>query len=516
MSDRFHPLRRLVAGLALALCGIVPAVAAPVCVDPGGIGGTGAPRREGGIGGTGSPASGIGGTGAPAASGIGGTGASVASGIGGTGAPLAQGGIGGTGAPAREGGTGGTGIVGTITGFASICVNGVEVHYDEAVPVTENGIGGTVSRLAVGQVVAVEAGISPRGLEARSIAIVHAYEGPVTAARKGAEPLRVMGQPVQLASGAKVEAGLRAGEMVRVSGFRNASGEVVATRVERAPQLREASAIGTRGGDGTLHGMALSGDARGNAESLVRGTWTGRALAVTQARTNPTIPFAGRVRNAIVEGLVFERSGNRMDISGFEVELAEATEFSEGAAGTLEKDMRVRVQGSFTGERKVKAARIEVVRDGFGAGEGHDGSRSGKKSGNGEDEGEGEGEGEKEHGSGKTRTEIDDKRIRIETDDGSGRERIERELSPTGEVERERIERTEVSPSGDLLLRERIETRTSGDRIETRQRIERFDGSGRIERIERTERIERPERIERVERPEKLERPERIERPEHD
>ena len=508
MSDRFHPLRRLVAGLAFALCGVVPAVAAPVCVDPGGIGGTGAPRREGGIGGTGSPASGIGGTGAPAASGIGGTGAPVASGIGGTGAPLAQGGIGGTGAPAREGGTGGTGIVGTITGFASICVNGVEVHYDEAVPVSENGIGGAVSRLAVGQVVAVEAGTSPRGLEARSIAIVHAYEGPVTAARKGSAPLRVMGQAVQLASGAKVDAGLRAGEMVRVSGFRNASGEVLATRVERAPQLREASAIGMRGGDGTLHGLALSGAARGNAESLVRGTWTGRALAVSQTSANPTIPFAGRVRDAIVEGLVLERADNRMDISGFEVELAEGTEFADSAAGTLDKDTRVRVQGTFTGERKVKATRIEVVRDGFGAGEARESSRSGKKSGTGEDG--------KDHGSGKTRTEIDDKRIRIETESASGRERIERELSPSGEVERERIERTEVSPSGDLLLRERIETRTSGDRVETRQRIERFDGSGRIERIERTERIDRPERIERVERPEKLERPERIERPEHD
>lgn len=516
MSDRFQPLRRLAAGLALALCGVVPALAAPVCVDPGGIGGTGAPRREGGIGGTGSPASGIGGTGAPVASGIGGTGAPVASGIGGTGAPvasgiggtgapLAQGGIGGTGAPAREGGTGGTGIVGTITGFASICVNGVEVHYDAAVPVTENGIGGAVSRLAVGQVVALEAGTSPRGLEARSIAIVHAYEGPVTGARKGSAPLRVMGQSVRLASGAKVDAGLRAGEMVRVSGFRNASGEVVATRVERAPQLREASAIGTRGGDGTLHGLALSGDARGNAESLVRGTWTGRALAVSQTSANPTIPFAGRVRDAIVEGLVFERIDNRMDISGFEVELADGTEFADSTAGTLDKDTRVRVHGTFTGERKVKAARIEVVRDGFGAGEAREGSQSGKKSGNDEDG--------KEHGSGKTRTEIDDKRIRIETESASGRERIERELSPSGEVERERIERTEVSPSGDLLLRERIETRTSGDRIETRQRIERFDGSGRTERIER---IDRPERIERVERPEKLERPERVERPEHD
>ncbi|NMF87280.1 DUF5666 domain-containing protein [Aromatoleum petrolei] len=509
MSHRFHLLRQLAASLALALCGIAPTFGAPVCVDPGGVGGTGAPRREGGIGGTGAPASGIGGTGAPAATGIGGIGAPLASGIGGTGAPLAQGGVGGTGAPAHEGGTGGTGIVGTITGFASICVNGVEVHYDDSVPVTENGIGGSVSRLAVGQVVAVEAGSSPRGLEARTIAIVHAYEGPVTGALNGRAPLRVMGQPVRLVQGAKVDAGLHVGEMVRVSGFRNASGEVLATRVERAPQLREASAIGSLGRDGTLHGLALGGHRRGDGgdatESLIRGAWTGSALAVSRTSANPTIPFAGRVRNAIVEGLVLERADRHMDITGFEVELADGTDFSDSTTGAPDKDARVRVQGTFTGERKIRATRIEFVRDGFGVTEAGEGARSGRKSDKGDDD--------KEHGGRKARVESDDKRIRIETDSASGRERIERELSPSGEIERERIERTEVSPSGDLLLRERIETRTSGDRIETRERIERFDGSGRVER---TERIERPDRVERIERPEKLERPERIERPEHD
>ncbi|WP_407277938.1 DUF5666 domain-containing protein [Aromatoleum evansii] len=512
MSDRVHLLRHLAAGLALALCGIVPTFGAPVCVDPGGIGGTGAPRREGGIGGTGAPASGVGGTGAPAASGIGGTGAPLASGIGGTGAPLAQGGVGGTGAPAREGGTGGTGIVGTITGFASICVNGVEVHYDDSVPVTENGIGGSVSRLAVGQVVAMETGSSTRGLEARTIAIVHAYEGPVTGTLSARAPLRVMGQPVRLVQGAKVDAGLHVGEMVRVSGFRNASGDVLATRVERAPQLREASAIGSLDRDGTLRGLALGGhrgdDGDGVTESLVRGTWTGSALAVSHTSANPTIPFAGRVRKALVEGLVLDRADRRMDISGFEVELADGTEFADRTAGTPDKDARVRVHGTFTGERKIKATRIEIVRDGFGVAEAGEGARSGKKSGKDDDD--------KDRGGRKARVEIDEKRIRIETENESGRERIERELSPSGEIERERIERTEVSPSGDLLLRERIETRTSGDRIETRERIERFDGSGRVERIERIERIERPDRIERVERPEKLERPERIERPEHD
>lgn len=70
-----------------------------------------------GIGGTGNQKDGIGGTGQQAHDGIGGTGISADSGIG------------GTGQQAQEG-IGGTGIIGVITGFASVCVNGLEILYD--------------------------------------------------------------------------------------------------------------------------------------------------------------------------------------------------------------------------------------------------------------------------------------------------------------------------------------------------------------------------------------------------
>src|SRR5262249_47773517 len=49
-------------------------------------------------------------------------------------------GMGGTGISTRntvttERGLGGTGIVGVITGFSSICINGLEVAYDATTPV---------------------------------------------------------------------------------------------------------------------------------------------------------------------------------------------------------------------------------------------------------------------------------------------------------------------------------------------------------------------------------------------
>jgi len=236
------------AALALGLGHAIVLQAAPACVSQNDAGSSEVPliQAPGGTGGTGAAPGGMGGTGISTDNGgVGGTGAPLnkrPGGIGGTGA--VAGGVGGTGISDDNGGIGGTGIVGTITGFASICVNGMEVHFNKNVPVSENGIAATSTRLAVGQVVAVQAFNSRRGLEAGRIAILHVYEGPLTALPRDSLPMRVMGQPVRLANGAQVALGLRAGDPVRVSGLRDARGEVVASRIDRAPGLKEASAIG--------------------------------------------------------------------------------------------------------------------------------------------------------------------------------------------------------------------------------------------------------------------------------
>ncbi|MFC5695237.1 DUF5666 domain-containing protein [Pseudomonas sp. GCM10022186] len=429
--------------------------AAPVCLEPGGIGGTGA---------------------------------------------VATGGIGGTGAPADdEGGIGGTGIVGTITGFGSICVNGVEVHYGSKVALTENGVPASSTRLAIGQVVAVEAGPSRRGLEARSIAILHAYEGPVTEVAAGRTTLRVMGQPVHLAPDARVAAGLRIGEPVRVSGLRNARGEVVASRIDRAPDMAQASAIGAIERAGNLQGLTLSRPLAPSGEVLVRGTWNGRQLDVVQSRPDPGLPFAGRVRNALVEGLVRAQKGDRIEFGGFTAHLDSGTSFAGGKPADVAVGQRIRVSGVFDKGRAIRATRVEFFREqpatSIRQGSGHVDS-SGSETELQEQEHENDHE-----GSGRDETESIERR----SDDGETRERIER---------------TVESASGDLERRERIETRESDGRVETRERIEVFENGVRVERIERIERIERPdkadkpERVERVERIERVDKPERIERPE--
>ena len=97
------------------------------------------------------------------------------------GAPAADRGIGGTGAPASgpaisDRGIGGTGIVGVITGFGSVFVNGLEVAYTPTTPVTVDGVPDPDAVLRVGQLVTIVAS-EDNGLHAVSIDVRHRCPG---------------------------------------------------------------------------------------------------------------------------------------------------------------------------------------------------------------------------------------------------------------------------------------------------------------------------------------------------
>jgi hypothetical protein len=185
-------MKRLLAAWACGLAAAFAAAPGWACVDPGGIGGTGI--DPGGIGGTGQRAD----------------------------AEL--------------------GVLGVITGFASICVNGIEVHFDAATPVALNGEPASAAVLGVGQVVAVRALGSGTQARAQAIDIVDAAVGPLTAVESGGELLQVQGRRVRVGESTVFGGGLsrtqlastQIGEAIRVSGLRDADGTIVATRLELA------------------------------------------------------------------------------------------------------------------------------------------------------------------------------------------------------------------------------------------------------------------------------------------
>lgn len=182
-------MKRFLAALASLAFALVAARALAVC-DPGGIGGTGI--RDGG-------------------------------------------GIGGTGVRAEAD----LDVYGVITGFASICVNGIELHYDAATPVSINGAPADPSVLALGQVVVVRAAGDEKQARARAIQIVEAAAGQVSAVDAAGPVMQLGNQRVRIEASTVFGAGVArerlSGETVRVSGLPAADGSIVATRIDAGP-----------------------------------------------------------------------------------------------------------------------------------------------------------------------------------------------------------------------------------------------------------------------------------------
>ena len=210
-------------------------------------------------------------------------------GIGGTG--VDGGGIGGTGLRADAD----LGIYGTITGFGSICVNGLEVQYDSATPVSRGGEPVDAAALAVGQVVLVRATEGEKQTRARSIQIVDAAVG---AADTQAGALRVAGQPVRVVSSTEfatdVSPGQLGGRSLRVSGLLAADGAIVATRIEAAPPGAAARAESQEIGAGRFSVQGYVADVGQQQVRLGRMTFdVSREVATSLARDR-LVRFTGR------------------------------------------------------------------------------------------------------------------------------------------------------------------------------------------------------------------------------
>ena len=224
-------------------------------------------------------------------------------------------GMGGTGVsanvPGDGDGMGGTGIYGVVTGFGSVCVNGLEVQYDDATPVQRNGEPASARILRVGQVVAIEAHGRAAELRARSIAVLDDLVGTMTAADTGRGEMQVLGQPVRVGRSTIFEGAPGPGQTVRVSGLRDALGTLHASRIERA-EVSE-GLVSVRGpverdrGVLTVGGVPVGGmravQLAPGSTALVTGRWDGATLRAERSLRDPArevLERAGRVEMQVV------------------------------------------------------------------------------------------------------------------------------------------------------------------------------------------------------------------------
>ncbi|MBI3784893.1 MAG: hypothetical protein HY270_15990 [Deltaproteobacteria bacterium] len=326
--------------------------------DEGGVGGTGnhPAGNEGGIGGTGVHPGGIGGTGL------------YPDGIGGTG--VHPGGIGGTGISAD------TGIIGTITGFGSICVGGLEVLYDATTPIEFDGHAAGASELGVGQVVEVVAGGSGDEVRARSIVLRHAVSGPIERIDAERNQIQVLGQTVQLSPTTRVEdrgaplpaTALAAQAFVRISGLRRADGTIVASRIVNSTASDVVGLNGRvsdAGGVLKVAGVVVHADTpqslRAGDEVQIAGRWDGTSITVDAIETAPKLPFSGRVGIVDIEGYVHgSAETGQMFIGAYQIEVPKTAVAATTDLNRPESYVRLR---AVLRDQHIVAERISVVGD---------------------------------------------------------------------------------------------------------------------------------------------------------
>lgn len=298
-----------------------------------------------------------------------------------------EGGIGGTGALPRspeddDSGIGGTGIstqtdvgiVGTIAGFASVCVGGLEIHYDTTTPVEVDGQSATPGALAVGQVVEVIAAGGGAEVIAREITVRHIVVGPVTRVDADHHTIEVVGQVVRLSSTTRGLAGdteyaVRATDfpldrVVQVSGLRGLDGTIIASRVSPSDTVDVTRLTGPIT-DLQAERLAIAGTtvrfevpppaAIGDEVSVV-GRWDGEQITAGSFDVMPSIPFRGRVSRVEIEGYANWMPTGHLRVGSYLVEPPRGR--GEGAAAPLALDRRVHVDAVVRDRRVI----LESVR----------------------------------------------------------------------------------------------------------------------------------------------------------
>jgi len=222
---------------------------------------------------------------------------------------LSERGIGGAGAAAKERmadrGIGGTGIVGVVTGFASICVDGLEVRFDKTVPVSIDGTTATMGQLLVGQLVIVKAGSTgtePSSfVQARTISVRYEVSGPVEAMEDGATAMTVAGQRVVVLPTTWVAARPSTGNWIAVSGLRQPDGSIVASRLDRG-----------RVGVFSVHGqISRERDTTRVGELVLRDP------AVATIKAGTFVSVAGKYRNGLADITSVDADLLSQDPAGF-------------------------------------------------------------------------------------------------------------------------------------------------------------------------------------------------------
>lgn len=219
-----------------------------------------------------------------------------------------------------------TGVVGVITGFASICLDGLEIAFDHTGVIDIEGEVADGHALRAGQVAVIEATGAPDALRARTVAVRHEVSGQIERLEVGGNAMVVAGQRVTVPPTAWGAGRHGLGDWIAVSGLRAPDGSIVATRLDRGREdgVRIRGQVSADGGTLRIGSMALrlptgSSVAAGQFVS-VTGSYQDGALQVGKVAqdvlaSNPPAYFGAGVGRVLVQSIVRVEQG-RVLING--------------------------------------------------------------------------------------------------------------------------------------------------------------------------------------------------------
>ncbi len=272
--------------------------------------------------------------------------------IGPGGGPLmADRGIGGTGGPLTmsattqlaDRGIGGTGIVGVVTGFGSIFVDGLEIQYNNAAAVDIDGAPSSVAALRVGQLVAIRADGPATTPNATAISIRNEVIGRIEAANRRSHTLTIAGQAVSMAPGTWGASRFAPGDWVKVSGLRRPDGTVLASRLDSAPagKLTVRGRVVLDGAIMRVGSLVLEGSAANIVQDgqfvIVSGDYTAGRSHVTAVvpdtlSASPAAYFGDSTNRLLIQAYVRREKG-ALSMNGATVPAAVALPGTAGSEG---------------------------------------------------------------------------------------------------------------------------------------------------------------------------------------
>lgn len=275
---------------------------------------------------------------------------------------------------------------GTITGFGSIFVNGVEWDTSRS-NIEVRGRPASESDLRLGQVVVVRGRLDAdrRTGRAESVTSSNMVEGRVATVDPAARRLVVLGQDVRVVASTVFDAGidgglagLAAGDPVAISGYRDSADTIRATRIERRQPGSEAEVKGRVSNLDAANHVFMIGSLSVNyagatledfgsttlANGLlveVEGLFADGVLSATSVELEDALPGGvGGKASLEIEGYVTTvLSATEFEVAGVRVMTRARTRFEHGTADDLVVDAKVEVEGKLNEAGVLVADEVE-------------------------------------------------------------------------------------------------------------------------------------------------------------